>query len=187
MRASANALSVAGLLLVTLLPLGGLADFRLSTLQPRLTADSLLLDGGFDLGLSPKVEEALGKGIELDVLIDIELERPRALLWNQTLREWSLRREIRYHALSGQYVVSTERAAGATENFTALGEALRYLGAFDSLTLKIDPSLADDVEYQVRVRARLDVEALPPPLRPVAYSTPGWRLNSGWSAWKIPR
>ena len=75
-------LVIAVLLLAALLPLGASGDFRLSTLQPRLTAEALQLDGGFELGLSPKVEEALGKGIELDVLIDIELERPRTLLWN---------------------------------------------------------------------------------------------------------
>ena len=186
MPALRSATRLAVLLLATLLPLGASGDFRLSTLQPRLTAEALQLDGGFELGLSSKVEEALGKGIELDVLIDIELERPRTLLWNETLREWTLRREIRYHALSGQYVVSAENTPGA-ESFTVLGEALRFLGAFDSLSLKLDRALASDTDYQVRVRARLDVEALPAPLRPVAYSTPGWRLNSGWSAWKVPR
>jgi len=175
-----------GLLLAALLPLAAHGEFRLSTLQPRLTAETLQLDGGFDLGLSAKVEEALGKGIELDVLIDVELERPRTLLWNETMREWTLRREIRYHALSGQYVVSTAGAPGA-ESFTILAEALRHLGAFDALALKLDRPLKAGTDYQVRVRARLDVEALPAPLRPVAYSTPGWRLNSGWSAWKVPR
>jgi hypothetical protein len=168
------------------LPFGVYGEFRLSTLQPQLATDALQLNGGFDLGLSAKVEEALGKGIELDVLIDVQLERPRALLWNETLREWTLRREIRYHALSGQYVVSAPEAPGA-ESFTALSDALRQLGAFDALTLKLDRPLAADTDYQVRVRARLDVEALPAPLRPVAYSTAGWRLNSGWSTWKVPR
>jgi len=186
MPAWRSARRVVGFLLAALLPLAAHAEFRLSTLEPRLSADTLQLDGGFDLALSAKVDEALGKGIALDILIDVQLERPRALLWNETLKEWALRREIRYHALSGQYVVSTENVPGA-ESFTSLGEALRYLGAFDALTLKLDQPVQTDRDYLVRLRARLDVEALPAPLRPVAYSTPGWRLNSGWSEWKIPR
>lgn len=186
MPASRSAVRVAGLLLAAWLPLAAHGEFRLSTLEPRLSAETLQLNGGFDLGLSAKVEEALGKGIELDVLIDVRLERPRAWLWNQTLHEWTLRREIRYHALSGQYVVSTPEAPGA-ESYTVLADALRQLGAFDALALKLDRPLEDDTDYQIRVRARLDVEALPAPLRPVAYSTAGWRLNSGWSTWKVPR
>ena len=31
----------------------------------------------------------------------------------------------------------------------------------------------------------LDVEALPPPLRPIAYTSGAWRLNSDWHKWDI--
>ena len=44
-----------------------------------------------------------------------------------------------------------------------------------------------DEEYLVRVDVKLDIEALPLPLRPVAYLKPSWDLTSGWSRWPLER
>jgi hypothetical protein len=38
-------------------------------------------------------------------------------------------------------------------------------------------------KYRGRLRLRLDIEALPAPLRPIAYISPSWRLSSGWYEW----
>jgi hypothetical protein len=40
-------------------------------------------------------------------------------------------------------------------------------------------------EYEVLIHAELDIEALPSPLRPLAYITPAWRLNSDWYSWSL--
>ena len=49
----------------------------------------------------------------------------------------------------------------------------------------IPDALAAQGEYLVRMRAHLDIETLPAPLRPVAYTSPSWHLNSGWTTWTI--
>jgi hypothetical protein len=50
-------------------------------------------------------------------------------------------------------------------------------------TTAIEP----EKKYVVRVRARLDVEALPSPLRPLAYLTAPWQLDSDWYQWPLRR
>ena len=40
-------------------------------------------------------------------------------------------------------------------------------------------------EYTLAIRAKLDIEALPAPLRPVAYVSPSWRMSSGWYEWNL--
>jgi hypothetical protein len=37
------------------------------------------------------------------------------------------------------------------------------------------------------LRARLDIEALPMLMRPLAYTLPSWRLSTGWTEWPIQR
>ncbi len=177
-------LSAAALLLLLSLPAA--AEFKVTEVQPRLNGQVLLLSGGIDLGLSPKVEEALSKGIQLDVLIDVRLYRRRFWVWSQNVGSWTLRRTIRYHALSGQYLVSAAQTEPeVTESFLSTPEALKALGALNDTRLALAAELPPDDDYTVEVRASLDIEALPSPLRPVAYTSLAWRLSSGWSTWKL--
>lgn len=180
-----TSLSAAAALLL-LLSLPAAAEFKVTEVRPRLNGQALLLNGGIDLGLSPKVEEALSKGIQLDVLIDVRLYRRRFWVWSQNVGSWTLRRTIRYHALSGQYLVSAAQTEPeATESFLSTPEALKALGALNDIRLALDAEQPPDDDYTVEVRASLDIEALPSPLRPVAYTSLAWRLNSGWSTWKL--
>lgn len=165
-----------------------MADFKVNEVQAVMAGTVLELKGDLELVLPPKVEEALSKGIELTVLIDVRLKRTRHLLWDQGVASWALQRRIRYHALSGQYLVAREtNAAGAerAESFTELTQALRALGTLD-LRLPVQQSLREG-EHAVGVRVNLDIEALPAPLRPVAYTSPAWHLNSGWTTWPVTR
>lgn len=172
-----------GLVALALLASAAPADFKVAEVQPRLSGSSLTLAGSLDLGLTPKVEEALAKGIQLDVVIDLRLLRKRWWMWDQRAGNWSLRRSIRYHALSGQYLVNAT-GPESSDSYLSLQEALQALGSLNELRLALprDPAEGD---YVLDVRASLDIEALPAPLRPVAYTSLSWHLNSGWSTWKV--
>lgn len=164
------------------------ADFKTVEMHPRLTANQLELSGQMDLALSPKVEEALAKGIPIEIVIDIRLERERGLLWNATAGAWKLRRELRFHALSGQYLVrQLEPASALQESFATLPDALRFLGTLSELRFALDGVVRIDSQYLTQLRTSLDIEALPAPLRPVAYTSLDWHLNSGWSQWAAAR
>jgi hypothetical protein len=164
------------------------ATFRVELVQARVSGQVLLLGGRLDLGLTPQVEEALNNGIPLDFVIDVRLHRQRALLWDDAVDEWTLRRQLRFHALSGQYLLSGEPALPPNrESFASLAEALAQVGSLDEVNLPIEMRIQSDADYQAKVRVVLDIEALPPLLRPVAYTSRAWDLNSGWSSWKVQR
>jgi len=179
------------------------ADFGITEIQARYVGESLQFTGGFDLGLTPKVEEALNKGIPVELTLGVRLYRQRSYLWDKKTAEWTHRRQIRYHALSGQYLVSelsdclnaagSNCASGAgdsvrpstKESFNSLTEALKQLGSLSELKLRLPPNLPQGSGYSVTLRVYLDIEALPAPLRPVAYTSPDWHLNSGWTSWTV--
>lgn len=181
--------SLLALLTVTLTG-AATADFKVAEVHAHFANESLMLSGNLDLGLSSRVEEALAKGIPIEIVIDIRLKRHRRLMWNENIAAWSLRRRIQYHALSGQYLVmtrDTDLAAAdfdVKESFTTLQEGLKQLGVLNDLKLALAP-MPTAGEYSLELRAQLDIEALPAPLRPVAYTSLSWRLNSGWSTWKL--
>lgn len=180
-----NRASLAALWLLLALPAA--ADFNVTEVQPRFDNGALVLNGNIDLVLTPKVEEALSKGIQLDVMIDVRLYRLRWFVWRQDVGNWTLRRRIGYHALSSQYLISTAESDVDVnkESHGSVQEALKALGALNDLRLPLSSPALPDNEYTVEVRASLDIEALPSPLRPVAYTSLAWRLNSGWSTWKL--
>lgn len=182
-RTRAWALAMLGAML--LVEPGMAEGLRVTNVQPRLSANRLVVNGGVDIALTPKVEEALNNGIPLEFVFEVRLHRRRALIWDQTARSFSARRELRYHALAGQYLV-TRRGPGepTRASFQALSEALAAVGSLDE-SLVLDPPLESSGNYRVGVRVHLDIEALPPVLRPVAYTSRAWDLNSGWTMWTV--
>ena len=164
------------------------ADFNVRGVQTQLNARALGLSARLKLKLSRKAEDALDTGIPLDVVIDVDLLRHRRILWDKSVASWSLHRSLRFHALSRQYLVS---GAGIADdgygNFSSLSDALGYLGHIRHLLLPLarQKPLAVDGDYRVRLRVYLDIGALPSPLQPLAYASPAWHLNSGWTTWSV--
>ena len=182
-RVSGRPIVCAAMLLAAL---SAQADFKVSEMSPRIVDQFLSLSGKLDLGLTAKVQEALSKGIPIEVIIHIDLFRRRFLLWDPRLHGWVLRRRISYHALSRQYLVSGHRRdPDAIESFTSLEAALASMGFLDDLKFHLDREVQDQGQYYLRVRATLDVDSLPAPLRPVAYTSLSWRLSSGWTVWNV--
>lgn len=161
------------------------SGFKVSSVQPRASGQTLHLNGSADLTLTPEVEEAIGNGIPVEIVLDFRLYRDRALMWDERVASWTLRRELRYHALTGQYLINAMPGGPvARESFTSINEALAHTGSLTDVTLPLLAPLLSGAEYYLGVRVSLDIEALPALLRPLAYTSRAWDLNSGWSTWK---
>jgi hypothetical protein len=163
------------------------AGFTVREITPQEVGTSLRLNGSVVLDLTAQVEEALSNGIPLDFVIDARLYRRRALIWDETLQTWRLRRHLYYHALSGQYVLGNDGVRQSRGGYSSLSDALRESGQLEDVVLPLQQPLAPDGDYRLGVRVSLDIEALPPLLRPVAYTSRAWDLNSGWTTWKVQR
>jgi len=169
-----------------------MADFTVIKPGAVLANKTMELSGQLRLDLSAKVEEALDKGIPLAIEVEYRLFRIRKFIWDAQLANWSFTHSIKYHALSRQYLVRGHGLeTSSVESFTTLQEALNFMGTLDGLSLPLPQQLDETTEtknnpgYRVQVRARLVIESLPAPLRPVAYTSSDWRLNTGWVSWKI--
>lgn len=181
-----RALLAAGLLLGSLATGAARAEFSVQEAQLRFAEHGLELNARLELALSASAEEALSKGIPLEVVIDVALYQPRRLLWDKELGTWQLRRRIQYHALSGQYLITDLASADhILESVGSLSEALVQLGSLRGQALPLRKLPNPEEDYSLQLRAELDIEALPSPLRPVAYTSPSWHLSSGWTTWRV--
>lgn len=134
--------------------------------------------------LSAEALEALANGIGLTVQVEIEFTRPRRYLWDSLVARAVHTYRLQRHELSNQYLV-IDVTSGRRRNYASLDAAVAALDAPPPMPVIDRRGLPGGVELRAHVRTRLDIEALPAPLRPVAWLKPGWRLSSGWHSWSF--
>lgn len=179
---------LSGLLLNSLLltmPLLSLAaSISISHAATRLQQGVYLLNASIRYDLSADVLDALNNGVQLTLSLDMQVRRARGFLWDQTVHELQQSYTLRYHALSRQYVVNNVNS-NAQNSFPTRTAALAFLGQIEDFPLLDKPLLQDAGGYSAWLRARLDIDALPAPLRPLAYLSSQWRLSSEWYSWPL--
>jgi len=164
---------------------------QLSARETRITAVSTLLaDGVYRIGahvdfeFNETLHDALHNGVPLVIELRIEVLRARRWLWEELVAELRQRFDLHYHALSRRYLVSNY-STGVQRSFSAMDDALEYIGNVYDLPL-IDANLLEPHQaYTVRMRADLDVESLPTPVRLWAYLGSAWSLKGDWYQWLL--
>lgn len=136
--------------------------------------------------LSKKAMEALQNGVPLFWDIQVKIQQHRDVLWDKTLVDTAIRYRIQYHALLNMYRVSNE-SNGEVYNFSTLSAALDLMSAVRDFRLIEKAELAPEKQYLCAVKVNFDREALPLPLRPIAYIDPQWYLSSNWTLWLLKK
>jgi hypothetical protein len=176
---------VAVLLVFTLLsPSVSAEGFHVRSADSRLVDSVYMLDARIDYRFSDPTLEALQNGVPLIVLVDIEVEQVRKWWFNKTIAELQQGYLLLYHALTEKYIINNLNS-GVQENYDSLGSALAALGRINDLPL-LDANLVKmNEQYQINLQTYLDLEALPAPMRPIAYISSQWRLESDWYQWPL--
>ncbi len=142
------------------------------------------LDARIEFELEDEVLRALRHGVALNIDVLIRIKRKRRWLWDPTIKKDIMSYILEHHALSNYYLI-TNLVTGVRRQFQTLEEALIFLGKIKAYPLFNTDMLETDKEYSGYIRAKLNIETLPPPLRPVAYVSRQWRLNSPWYKWVV--
>jgi Domain of unknown function (DUF4390) len=151
-----------------------------------LQGDSYVLSAELDYQLSKRALNALLNGVPLFWNLKIIIRQKRNYLWDKTLVEKTIRYRIQYHALLNMYRVRNEDT-GLVENFSTLSPALALISIPSNFRLldkeKVDPQKT----FYAQMKIIFDREALPLPLRPIAYLNPQWHLSSNWYIWSLTK
>jgi len=158
--------------------------FTIRSVETSLMDKVYTLSAQVEYNFSEPTIEALENGVPLIVLIDIEVELERKWWFNKEIAELQQGYLLLYHALTEKYIVNNLNS-GAQENYDSLRNAVLALSKIEALPI-LDANLVDaDTRYLVRLHTYLDLESLPAPMRPVAYISSQWRLESDWYEWPL--
>lgn len=158
--------------------------FAVHSVQPAWNGNVYQLNARVQTPLTEPAVEALHRGVALTLTFDIEVNRKRRLWLDETVATLEQQYQVRYHALTDHYLL-VNLNTGVQSSFPHLQATLDVVGLVVDLPVLDRQFLEPRGEYQARMRVRLDLESLPPPLRLIAYFTPSWWMTSEWHLWKV--
>jgi hypothetical protein len=158
--------------------------FSVTSVVTRPEGNLYLMDARIAYRFSEAALEALDNGVPLTVDVHLQVRQKSAWMWEESLVDRHLRYSIRYQPLSERYQV-VELPDGAKKNFVSRDAAIVALGELDGVPLLGRDRIKPGQSYEIELLAALDIEALPLPLRPMAYLKPSWKLSSGWTEWAL--
>ena len=160
----------------------GLFEVRSASVE--LSTSIYFLSARIDYRLSTDARAALESGLPLTIRLEIEILTQRPMWFDTETHSLTQMYQLEYHALTERYIVRHLNRGGQA-SFATLFAALNFLGRVDDLPI-IDAALVDsDRRYDIRIRALLDTEQLPGPLRLLAFWRRDWSLGSEWYRWQL--
>jgi len=160
------------------------ADIEILDVRGQSRDGFYFMDLDARIPLTPDMQDAVESGVPLRFVFDVQLLRTRRYVWDARLLVLRRAMRLERHALAGKYVVHDE-VSQQRQVLASLPDALEALGQLREVTLAELDALPTDLPLRGRVRAKLDIEGLPAPMRPVAYLSPSWYLGSGWYTWEV--
>jgi hypothetical protein len=140
------------------------------------------LDAEFDVLFSPRLEEAVNRGVALYFVVEFEMARPRWFWFDEKPVKISQTYKISYAPLLRQYRLSI---GNVYQNFTRFDEVKRVLSRVRGLPVAERAALVPGAEYQASLRMRLDTNQLPKPFQLNALASSEWTLSSNWYRWNF--
>ena len=160
--------------------------FEVRSASTRLVGGVHTLDARLQLVLSSEALDALSSGVPLTIELQLEVIRVRRFIWDDDAADLAIRYELEYRPLSHRYIVRNLNS-GDQDSFATLYSALNNLGRVQGLPVIDDALLEADKRYRIRLRAMLNTQQYPAPLRLLFFWRDEWQLQSEWFEWLLER
>jgi hypothetical protein len=182
LRRAGLQLSALVVMIATLLPAAAAEGISVQNASIVPDDDGWQLEAQFDVQFSPRLEEAVNRGVPLYFIVEFELSRPRWYWFDEKPIKASQTYKISYTPLLRQYRLSI---GNAYQNFTRFEEVTRVLSRLRGWHVADRGVIKKEGTYQAGLRMRLDTGQLPKPFQLNAIASSDWTLASDWHRWNL--
>jgi hypothetical protein len=164
-------------------PMANAEGIALKAAKVEAVEEGWQVDAEFDIQFSPRLEEAVNRGVPLYFVLEFEMSRPRWYWFDEKPVRFSQTYKISYTPLLRQYRLSV---GNVYQNFTTFEEVTRVLSKLRGVAIADHNAInTKDSAFQASVRVRLDTAQLPKPLQLNAIASRDWSLSSDWQRWSL--
>lgn len=142
------------------------------------------LDAAYDFDLTEEAYRALRHGISFEIHAHFQLRMKRKWLWDKLITEKMLIYKLEHKPLTENYL-TINLTTGLRHSYDSLDAALNHIKRISKMSLFDRALLSENKTYVASIRAFLDIESLPPPMRPQAYFSSNWDIASEWYRWEL--
>jgi len=157
--------------------------FRVVSASHELIDGVYHVDAQIYLRLSTEAAAAL-RAVPLTIRIEVQFLNRLWFWWDNAEYEKVQEYQLEYRSVSDRYVVR-DMQTNRQRPFGDLADALESIGQIDSLPVVDAAVLDEDRRYDVRIRAVLDKNDLPGPLRLFAVFRRDFSIGSEWFEWRL--
>ena len=162
------------------------AQITISELESKNESDAYFISAKFNINFNDEILEALIHGIPLTFNIELQTKAKHNWLPDQTITSSVISHQLLYQPLTDDYLTINLKT-GVRTFYDTLAAASLNIGHLKNQKLVDSYLLVDDLEYNGLVRMYLDRDKLPSPMRPQAYFSDKWQLETEWHKWKIKK
>lgn len=151
--------------------------FAVRHAQTLLRDNVYYLNADLEYQFNGTLRDALKNGVQLPIVVNVWVTRERRYWLDADVASIVQSFRLSYRALTEQYLLHNLNSE-VWESFNSLEAALSTLRTVSELPIVDKQLIEEGGRHSVHVQTYLDIEALPAPLRPVAYFSHDWRLVS---------
>ena len=165
-------------------PVAHADNFKIYHADTELVDKVYRLNANLDYNFSEEALKAIDSGVPLVLVLEIELYKPRKYIWDKSVAELEQRYKLQYHAVAEQYIV-TNLNSGSQQTYGSFHSAIASIRNINGLPVIDENLLEKGITYSARMRASVELSALPGPLRLNAIFSRKWRMDSDWYEWAL--
>jgi hypothetical protein len=167
--------------------LDGLLEVR--SAYASIEQNVLLLFARVAYPVNDDIRAALKDGLTLTFDLDVVISRERRFWLDADVQEYTIKRELSYHAVSDKYLTRglDEGPGTDQQTYASLEEALEDLGTVDGYPLLTTSQLSPNRQYRISLRAGVRRGHLADSLQVILFWTDDWHRESEWFSWSLQR
>lgn len=158
--------------------------FEVRSASHELVDGVYYVDARIFLQLPTDAIEALHSRLHLTIRLEVQFLNRLRFWWDNAEHEETKRLVLSWQPLTDRYLVR-DADTDQRRSFVTLAGALEFIGRLDHMAIAEASELDDDRRYDVRVRAVLDKNDFPGPIRFLALFQRDWSVGSDWLEWRL--
>ncbi len=142
------------------------------------------MDARIESHLPDYLEQAVYSGIPLPLLLQIEVKESNNWWFDRSLVTIEQHYLLHYLPLFGRIKLDN-LSDGSSHHHDSLATALRQVGSLHKFPILDKEHFSTQNKIYARIRLKVDVSALPKPLRADSLLGGSWDISSDWKEWVL--